>query len=106
MISIAIFVENRLLMKKIITLSIFTTLSAMSANAQAAFTVLDENDCSAMIMDVGHFFNNPTTSSPGYEVPSGSGRHSIYSASMWFGGKDVNGQLKLAAQQFFPEQDF
>ena len=93
-------------MKKIITLSIFTTLSAMSANAQAAFTVLDENDCSAMIMDVGHFFNNPTTSSPGYEVPSGSGRHSIYSASMWFGGKDVNGQLKLAAQQFFPEQDF
>ena len=93
-------------MKKLITLSIFAALNAMSANSQAAFTVLDENDCSAMIMDVGHFFNNPTTSSPGYEVPAGSGKHSIYSASMWFGGKDVNGQLKLAAQQFYPEQDF
>lgn len=35
-----------------------------------------------------------------YEVPKGSGKHSLYLGSLWIGGTDVNGQLKVAAQRY------
>ncbi len=35
-----------------------------------------------------------------YEVPIGSGKTSMFSAGLWIGGYDVNGQLKLAAVRF------
>ncbi len=37
---------------------------------------------------------------PKYEVPKGSGRSALFAGSIWVGGKDANGQLKLAAQRF------
>ncbi len=37
---------------------------------------------------------------PKYEVPAGSGCHSLYCSAIWVGGKDANGQLKLAAQRY------
>ncbi len=35
-----------------------------------------------------------------YEIPKGSQKHSMFSASLWIGGVDVNGQLKLAALRY------
>lgn len=36
-----------------------------------------------------------------YEVPQGSGRHSLYVGTLWIGGRDQNTQtLKLAAQRY------
>lgn len=35
-----------------------------------------------------------------YEVPKGSGKHSLYTGSLWMGGVDVNNQLKVAALRF------
>ncbi len=35
-----------------------------------------------------------------YEVPKGSGKTSMFSAALWIGGQDANGQLKLAAVRF------
>jgi hypothetical protein len=35
-----------------------------------------------------------------YEVPVGSGCHALFAGAIWVGGKDANGQLKLAAQRF------
>ncbi|MBO4504493.1 MAG: T9SS type A sorting domain-containing protein [Bacteroidales bacterium] len=35
-----------------------------------------------------------------YEVPRGSGKTSMFSAGLWIGGRDINGQLKLAAVRF------
>ncbi len=35
-----------------------------------------------------------------YEIPKGSRKTSMFSASLWIGGKDVNGQLKLAALRY------
>lgn len=32
-----------------------------------------------------------------YEVPKGSGKTALFAGSIWIGGQDVNGQLKLAA---------
>ncbi|HXK81035.1 MAG TPA: hypothetical protein PLO05_02620 [Bacteroidales bacterium] len=37
---------------------------------------------------------------PRYEVPDGGGRNALFAGSIWVGGKDANGQLKLAAQRF------
>jgi len=37
---------------------------------------------------------------PRYEVPAGSGCNALFAGSIWVGGKDANGQLKLAAQKF------
>jgi hypothetical protein len=35
-----------------------------------------------------------------YEVPKGSGKMSMFAASLWIGGIDVNNQLKLAALRY------
>ena len=93
-------------MKKIYLIISAAFLGAQ-VSAQAIVDSLDENNSTATISDVGVFFQNFDQSSPGYEVPAGSGKHVIYSASMWFGGTDINGQLKLAAPVYYPNsQDF
>jgi hypothetical protein len=35
-----------------------------------------------------------------YEIPKGSGKMSMFAASLWIGGIDVNNQLKLAALRY------
>ena len=35
-----------------------------------------------------------------YEIPKGSKKMSMFSAALWIGGIDANGQLKLAAQRY------
>ena len=35
-----------------------------------------------------------------YEVPRDGGVHALYCSAIWVGGKDANGQLKLAAQRY------
>lgn len=35
-----------------------------------------------------------------YEIPKGSKKMSMFSAALWIGGMDENGQLKLAAQRY------
>jgi hypothetical protein len=37
---------------------------------------------------------------PRYEVPKGSGRHSMFAGALWLGGVDEGNQLKLAAQTY------
>jgi hypothetical protein len=37
---------------------------------------------------------------PKYEVPKGSGKHSIFAGSLWIGGVDDGGQVKVAAQTY------
>ncbi|SFT69315.1 hypothetical protein SAMN05216474_1853 [Lishizhenia tianjinensis] len=60
----------------------------------------DFNDVRALIEVGGSLWQNRTTGSASYEVPVGSGNHVIFSGSIWMGGTDVNGQLKLAAVKF------
>ena len=70
-----------------------------SVKAQPGLQVLNQNNISAMITDAGFFFNNSGVSS--YEVPNGSGTHTIYSSAFWFAGTDVNGQQKITAQDIY-----
>ncbi len=37
---------------------------------------------------------------PKYEIPKGSGKTSLYAGSLWLGGRDASGQLKVAALRF------
>lgn len=91
---------------KIITLFTFLFIISVSL-AQISVSLLDQNNVSAELTDQGHFFTNPADFSAGYEVPKGSGKNSIYTSAFWFGGQDVNGQIKLAAQKYIGiDQDF
>ena len=69
--------------------------------AQINTSVLDQNNTSGVISDHGFFFNNPTNNSAGYEVPSGSGNHAIYSGAFWFKANDVNGARYLIASDLY-----
>ncbi|RYM35061.1 T9SS type A sorting domain-containing protein [Brumimicrobium glaciale] len=58
------------------------------------------NDVKALVEVGGSLWQNRQTSVPSYEVPIDGGNHVLYSGSIWMGGVDVNGQLKLAAVLF------
>src|SRR5690554_3489037 len=61
---------------------------------------MDFNDVNALVEVGGSLWQNRQTSTASYEVPLGSNNHVLYSGSIWMGGVDVNGQLKLAAILF------
>ena len=67
---------------------------------------MEFNDVKAIIEVGGSMWQNRQVGASSYEVPKGSGNHVIYSGSIWMGGLDVNGQLKLAAIKFRVGNDF
>ncbi|HCQ17502.1 MAG TPA: hypothetical protein DIU20_14635 [Cryomorphaceae bacterium] len=78
---------------------------------KAAMKALAE-DCQASISDQDLSINNVRARILGsgdmwwdldnarYEVPKGSGKHSMFAGSLWLGGLDQAGQLKLAAMTY------
>ncbi len=73
--------------------------SSACAQAQGKKT-LAYNNVSALIETGGSLWQDRTTSKSAYEVPKNSNQFLLYSGSLWIGGEDVNGQLKLAAIKF------
>lgn len=61
---------------------------------------LDFNDVRALVEVGGSLWQDRANGAPSYEVPINSKNHVIFSGSIWMGGTDVNGQLKLAAVKF------
>ena len=53
---------------------------------------LDINEVQAFVLNGGDLHRN--AGNPGYEVPKGSGKHSIFASALWMGGIDAGGQLK------------
>lgn len=64
-----------------------------------ARTDLDINNTKAMIHTGGDMWWD-LVATPKYEIPKGSGNNAMFSGSLWLGGKDVSGQLKIAAQTY------
>jgi hypothetical protein len=62
------------------------------------FRYLDGNDVRAGINVGGDMHWDYTN--PKYEVPKGSGKHSVFASSFWIGGLDQGGQLRVAAQTY------
>jgi hypothetical protein len=61
---------------------------------------LDYNNVKALIMNGGDMWWDQGLGLPRYEIPKGSGKHSQFAASLWIGGIDAGGQLKIAAQTY------
>lgn len=59
---------------------------------------LDVNNVRTTIMVGGDMWWD--LSNPKYEVPIGSDKHSVFAGSLWIGGLDPQGTLKLAAQTY------
>lgn len=67
---------------------------------------MEFNDVRALVEAGGSLWQNRQTNAASYEVPVGGRNHVLYSGSIWMGGVDVNGQLKLAAILFRRGNDF
>lgn len=80
-------------------LLLFAGLITGLAHAQT-FEYLDINQVKARVNSGGDLHWNPTTATSGYECPIGSNRTWGGPASLWVGGVDLGGQLKLAAQTY------
>lgn len=73
--------------------------SAASCAAGAAFTDLWVNNVRCRINTGGDMWWDLQGVAK-YFVPGNSSKTSMFSAALWIGGLDVNGQLKLAAQRY------
>lgn len=94
-------------MKNLSTIILVISISFVT-QAQVGVASINGNNADALLSDIGIFFNQIGNNNAGYEIPSGSGKNSVYSASFWFGGIDVNNQIKLAAPHYYTgnDQDF
>ena len=92
-------------MFKPILLNFTLIFCASQLSAQTAFTYLDQNNVKAALSTGGTFFHNTGSLAPGYEYPAQSNDHLIYATAFWFGGKDINGQVKLSGQKYTQGQD-
>jgi hypothetical protein len=98
-------------------MKILTTfcLLAISCNAFAqgsqptgsASEIIDVSNIKAKVFTGGDMFRNTLSLGPSgmviepaFEVPKGSGKHSIFSGSLWIGGKDAAGQIYTASQTY------
>src|ERR1051326_607553 len=64
----------------------------------AAFADLDINNVRARILDCGDWWWD--LNSAHYEVPKDSGKNSVFCGSIWIGGMDPGGQLRVAAMSY------
>ena len=72
--------------------------TAAGCSAGGSFAFLDINNIRARINTGGDMWWNFDRAE--YYVPANTTQTSMFSASLWIGGVDVNGQLKLAAQRY------
>jgi len=69
-----------------------------------AHAFLDVNNVSAQLnCSMSSFWDE--MASPHYEIPKGSGKHSMYASSIWIGGQDSEGEIRLVAQRFRSQGD-
>ncbi|PCI93812.1 MAG: hypothetical protein COB15_15720 [Flavobacteriales bacterium] len=66
---------------------------------------LDINNVKAKVNANNYLFNDPSSSSAGYEYPINSGKNTIYSLNLMLLGQDVNGQLKGNLPKFVNSSD-
>ncbi|HEX5003332.1 MAG TPA: hypothetical protein VFW78_12625, partial [Bacteroidia bacterium] len=72
--------------------------TASGCTPATAVTDLNINNVRATLLTGGDMWWN--LSSAGYEVPVGSGKHSIFCGALWIGGMDNSGNLHVAAQTY------
>ncbi len=87
-------------MKKTYLLFIVLNAIVITIHAQTpAKAYLDINNIKAAFYSSGDLFWD-LVSKPEFEVPKGSGKNSMFASSLWIGGFDAGGQLKIAANTY------
>lgn len=61
---------------------------------------LDINNVRAKMIGGGNMWFDRPTGTAKYEVPKGSGKHSLFAGSVWVGGYDIEKNLKVCAQTY------
>jgi len=89
---------------RILFLSIIIIVSNNSIS-QIGQSIINYNNCSAVVTDAGLLFNNPIFSSAGYEFPKGATTHIIYSSSFMFGATDTNGDTLLSTTTYLGDTE-
>ncbi len=74
------------------------TITAADCNATTAQADLEINNIRTTILVGGDMWWD--LSNPKYEIPIGTGKHSLFSGALWIGGIDAGGQVKVAAQTY------
>jgi hypothetical protein len=74
--------------------------TASTCKAAEATIDLDINNIRARLMTGGDMWWDQGTGEARYEVPKGSKKNSLFAGSVWIGGKDEGGGLKVAAQTY------
>lgn len=94
-------------MRKNILLLLLATIGLASFAQQPSISHLDVNNVRATILGDGSYFvpqnynsNNGSKPCPTWEVPTGSGKETIFQHTLWFGGLDESDSLHLAALRF------
>lgn len=82
------------------------TSKAAGCSPSSAILTMEFNDVSALLEQGGSLWQDRGQSIAAYEIPKGSGLRVIYAGSLWMGGTDINGQLKLAGLTFRNNEDF
>ena len=83
----------------------FAAIIAANVSVAQDSHYMDGNNVAASVSNTGVFFNDPLTSAAGYEFPKFSGNHLMYAMGFWYGGPDINGNLKMAMQTYTPNGD-
>jgi hypothetical protein len=73
-------------------------VAAANCNPTTAQAELDINNVRTSVLVGGDMWWD--LSNPKYEIPLGSGKHSIFAGSLWIGGIDAGGQIKVAGQTY------
>src|SRR5688572_6909794 len=74
------------------------TVTAADCNPTTAQSDLDINNVRTTILVGGDMWWD--LSNAKYEIPIGTGKHSIFAGALWIGGIDAGGQVKVAAQTY------
>jgi hypothetical protein len=74
--------------------------TAASCRPAEASIDLDINNVRAKLMTGGDMWWDIGTAEARYEVPKNSKKNSLFAGSVWIGGYDQQGQLKVAAQTY------
>jgi hypothetical protein len=96
---------------KLTLLLLGISYGAMAQGTQphgSATASIDVTNMNATILTGGDMFHDLQVKNPSwpfsynqqYEVPRGSGKHSIFAGALWIGGKDAGGQIYSSSQTY------
>jgi len=82
------------------------TPKAASCTPPNTSTTMEFNNVRMLVHTAGNLWQVPSNNISMYEVPKNSGIMCLFTGSLWLGGTDLNGQLKLAALRYRNGQDY